>query len=129
MSDFDLSGCRVLIVEDEHFLADDTARVLGDAGATVIGPVGTLENAKAQAARSGFDVALIDIKLNNELAYPVADMLRDEGVPFAFVTGYGEASIPARFVGVAHCEKPYGRAELLSLVTRLRLEAAAPVRA
>src|SRR3712207_157022 len=41
----ELTGCRVLLVEDEYFLADDLCRALERCGAEVIGPVPTLDRA------------------------------------------------------------------------------------
>ena len=38
----DLTGARVLLVEDEYYIADDLRRTLHAAGATVIGPAPTL---------------------------------------------------------------------------------------
>lgn len=114
-----LSGCRVLIVEDEFFLADDAALELSAAGATIVGPVGRLEEARAQVEADGFDVALIDIKLGEEMAYPLADMLAAQGIPFAFVTGYEQSFIPDRFAGVPYVVKPVTNGALLELIEAL----------
>lgn len=115
-----LSGCRVLIVEDEYFLADDAAQALRDAGAEIVGPVPGLEEAMEQVEADGFDVALLDIKLDDEAVYPVADMLSERGIPFAFVTGYDQSHIPQRFRDVPYQVKPHGAVELVPLLERLR---------
>jgi DNA-binding response OmpR family regulator len=63
-----LSGCRVLIVEDEYFLADDLKKRLESCGAKVVGPIAELGAAQAQISRDGFDVAAIDVDLRGEFA-------------------------------------------------------------
>lgn len=119
METTDLSGCRVLIVEDEFFLADDAARDLSEAGAAIIGPVARLEEARSQVEADGFDVAVIDIKLGEEMAYPVAHMLQDRHIPFVFITGYDLSNIPMSFQGVPRLEKPVGKKALLSVLRTL----------
>jgi hypothetical protein len=47
--------------------------------------------------RNGFDVAIIDVNLQDELAYPIADELMRQRIPLMFATGYGADIIPARF--------------------------------
>ena len=58
-----LAGCRILIAEDEWFLASDLQTVLKSVGADVVALVGDLDDAQAQVARGGFDVGIIDINL------------------------------------------------------------------
>jgi DNA-binding NtrC family response regulator len=53
-----LTGCRVLIIEDEYYIATELKGILTDHGATVIGPVAELSEAMAQVRREGFDVAM-----------------------------------------------------------------------
>jgi DNA-binding response OmpR family regulator len=83
-----LQGCRVLIVEDEYFLADDLARAFRAHGAEVIGPTAERSEAKSRLDYDGFDVAVIDIMLRDEAAYPIADELVSQGIPFGFATGF-----------------------------------------
>jgi DNA-binding NtrC family response regulator len=100
-----MKGCRVLIIEDEYFLADDLAKALRLVGCKVIGPVPELSDAMSIETDS-FDLAVIDINLRECLAYPIADELKRLGKPFIFVTGYGAGAIPHRFRDVRRFEKP-----------------------
>ena len=100
-----LQGCRVLVVEDEYFLADDLRSELEAHGASVIGPVGNLPDALAEVERDGFDVAIIDINLHDEPAFVLADKLVRQNIPFFFTTGYGQDAIPSRFDNVVRWEK------------------------
>jgi CheY-like chemotaxis protein len=106
-NDRHVRGCRVLVVEDEYFIADDLKSVLEARGAYVVGPVGDLAEAIACVERNGFDVAILDINLRDEEAYVVADELVRQKIPFIFATGYAADAIPARFKNVIRLEKPY----------------------
>lgn len=101
-----LDRCRVLVVEDEYFLADDLRKGLESRGAKVVGPIAELGAAQAQVSRHGFDVAAIDINLGGELAWTLADELIRENIPFGFFTGYGAEAVPQRFRHVIRWEKP-----------------------
>jgi DNA-binding response OmpR family regulator len=98
---------RILIVEDEFYLADDLSRSLRGEGAEVIGPVGTLAEAEALVDGQAFDCAILDMNLRGQMAFPIADRLRDAGVPFLIATGYNSASLPERFDGLPRIEKPF----------------------
>jgi len=107
-----LNGCRVLVVEDEYILADDLKMELEVHGAKVVGPIGNLGAAQAQVSRDHFDVAVIDVKLGNKLAWSIADELMQGNIPFAFVTGYGADAIPERFQHIMRWEKPCDMSKL-----------------
>ena len=102
-----MAGCRVLVVEDEYFIADDLAKALERHGAEVLGPMPRLGDAMAcvEGPRPP-DLAVLDISLNGENTYPVAAALRRRGIPFVFVTGYDRDSLQSEFRDVACWEKP-----------------------
>lgn len=87
-----LQGLRVLVVEDEALIAEDTAQILVGLGCTVLGPVATPEAALVligqEAARP--DVALLDVNLAGRSSFPVADALAAQGVPVVFMSGYSD---------------------------------------
>lgn len=102
-----LKGKRILLVEDEYFIAQDMARAMAEAGAVVVGPAATVAEALRLIAASGaLDAAVLDINLQGEMVFPVADALTTRGVPFVFATGYDRESIPERFSRRIRCEKP-----------------------
>jgi DNA-binding response OmpR family regulator len=69
-------GKRVLIVEDEYMIARDLALALEDAGAEVVGPAGTIQDAlELIEDNDGIDGAVLDVNLHGERIYPVADLL------------------------------------------------------
>src|SRR3712207_954447 len=90
-----LAGRRVLVVEDEYFIADDIARALRKLGAEVVGPLASRDEAlDAFSSGQSIDAAVLDINLRGDAVYPVADALRGRKVPFVFATGYDPATIP-----------------------------------
>src|SRR5262245_46833240 len=102
----DLSGHRVMVVEDEYLIASYTARALRDAGAEVIGPCPSEWDARVELEVQRPHAAIVDINLGNGPSFEVAAALTDEGIPFVFVTGYDQESIPGKFEKVERLQKP-----------------------
>jgi DNA-binding response OmpR family regulator len=101
-----LTGTRVLVVEDEYYIAAELKRALAEVGAMVIGPVGKLEQGLELAAGQ-LDAALLDVNLHGESSFGVAELLERRGVPYMFLTGYDSWAIPPRYEGTARLTKPY----------------------
>jgi DNA-binding response OmpR family regulator len=114
-----LSGCRVLLVEDEYLIGEDIKRALERVDIEVIGPVPTLDEALARLAATEVDVAVVDIKLHGEMAYPLADQLAARQIPFIFATGYREDYIPDRYRHVPRWHKPFDVDEFAERVLEL----------
>lgn len=115
-----LSGRRVLIVEDQYFIADDIRRMLGDAGAIVIGPAANEKDALSKLDSGEPDFALLDINLGDGPIYSIASELRRRGTPFAFVTGYSLFNIPEEFRAAPYIQKPFHSDEILGIFERMR---------
>lgn len=113
---------HVLVIEDEMMVAMGLEMVLEDAGYEVIGPFGRLEQA-IEAARNGqMDVALLDVNVRGDEVFPVADILAARGVPFAFLTGYGRETLPARFGDSRVLSKPFQARQLVAAVRAMAAE-------
>ena len=119
MSERAPAKCRVLIVEDEWFLANDLEAALRSLGAEVTAIVGDIGDARVQLADGRFDVAIIDINLRGCNAFGLADELQRQGIPFVFATGYSAELIPARFANVSRFEKPFDPHVLARYVLQL----------
>ena len=112
-----MSRRRLLVVEDEYLLAEDLRRGLEAAGATVIGPAGTLARAIAMAdSFADIDGAVLDVNLAGQAVYPLAEKLRLRAVPFVFVTGYETSAIPKCFATVPVLDKPVDMNVLISML-------------
>lgn len=102
-----LTGRRILLVEDDYFIAADLKGGFEEGGARILGPVPSVDEALALIASTAeIDAAVLDINLQDELVYPVADALRARGVPFLFATGYDPVAVPSLHGAVALCQKP-----------------------
>lgn len=71
-----MAGQRVLLVEDEHFIVDDLVHTFEASGAEVVGPVASVIGALDLIVETErLDAAVLDVNLQGEMAYPVADAL------------------------------------------------------
>lgn len=108
MLEGNLSGLRVLVVEDEFFIADDLLQALQELDAEVLGPVQTKGQALTLLSRSDrIDFAILDVNLHGEADFCVADALAARGIPFVMATGYARETLPSRFRDVPYWEKPF----------------------
>jgi DNA-binding NtrC family response regulator len=112
-----LAGRRVLIVEDESLVGILIEEFLYDFGCVPLGPYGNVAEALEAIRSQAFDVAILDIDLNGERSYPIADALAERGVPFLFLSGYGDVGVPVEYADRKVCAKPFtgdGLATLLA---------------
>lgn len=105
----DLRGKRILLVEDEFYIANDVARLLRELGAQVVGPVSTVEAAEKRIDKGDFDCAVLDLNLHGESAIGVVDRISATGRSFIIATGYGSPSVPERLRHAPRIEKPSPR--------------------
>lgn len=118
-AEHDLTGCRVLVVEDEFFIAADVTDALAALGATVIGPFPRCDEAMAALVREAPGFAVLDVNLQGTMVHALADALVARGVPFVFATGYDAAAMPARFRDVPRWEKPFDPTALAAALPAL----------
>jgi CheY-like chemotaxis protein len=115
----DLSGHRVLVVEDEYYLAAEAARALGGAGAEVMGPCPTEESARAALEEQRVDAVVLDINLGSGPTFKLAEMLNGRGIPFVFFTGYNQEVIPKGFAHVERLEKPVEPLQIVRAISKV----------
>ena len=101
------SGKRVLVVEDELMIRMLLEGMLTDLGHTVAAEAGSIEEALKLADEGEFDVAVLDVNLNNEPITPVVEVLIRRGVPFIFASGYGQRGVPEPYRQNPTLQKPF----------------------
>jgi|SRR5687768_14339051 DNA-binding response OmpR family regulator len=110
---------RLLLIEDEALILLNVKSMLSDMGWEVAGTAAKIDAALHLAQTGSFDAAIVDINLDGAMTYPVADILREREIPFAFTTGYGRTAIDHSYSGVPILHKPFSPDQLQAVVSRL----------
>lgn len=114
------AGLRVLVVEDEMMVSMLIEDMLTDLGCTVVGPASRLDEAIELANQNGLDCAVLDVNLGGQPIFPLADLLRERGRPFAFATGYGDAGLRDVDRGSPVLQKPFREGDLARVLGELQ---------
>lgn len=117
-SPFSLAGLAVLVVEDDYYLADDTRRTLVAAGAEVAGPYARVAETLLRLAEGRIDCGVVDVNLGEGPSFATAQALREQRVPFVFLTGYGREVLPEGFGDVELLQKPIEPRTLIDALAR-----------
>lgn len=110
---------RIFVVEDEALVAMLMEDILMDLGHEVSAIASRLHQARDMAQTGAFDLAILDVNLNDQPSYPIAETLRKRGIPFAFATGYGGMGLDPAFTGVPTLAKPYVAEDVRRLIAAL----------
>ncbi|MCQ4633975.1 hypothetical protein GB927_028345 [Shinella sp. CPCC 100929] len=111
---------RILVVEDEIFIAMEIERALTTDGFEVLGPVGSIEDALELLHRDQPDAAVLDVTLRDGKVTPVAVLLRSQGVPFVLASAEGrELTETGFFQGVTNLGKPTNMRLMIGEIQRL----------
>jgi CheY-like chemotaxis protein len=110
---------RILVVEDEMLIGMLLEDMLVDMGYQVTAVVPRLKDALAAVERESFDIAILDVHLHGESAFPVADALITKNIPFVFATGYGERGLPDNYRTRPVLQKPFAKDDLERVLNTL----------
>lgn len=116
MSDSADGKSRILIVEDEPFIALTLEDMLDELGFAHAGTVSQVSEALDMIRREPVDCALLDVNIGSEKIDPVADLLAQRGCPFIFTTGYGRSGIPAGHADRPVLQKPFRMDDLATIL-------------
>lgn len=110
---------RILVVEDEMTIALLVEDMLVELGHNVIGLALRFTQALTLARDAQLDFAVLDVNLNGQESFPVAEVLEARGIPFVFATGYGSAGVDANYRGRGMViKKPFDRKDLQLAIDR-----------
>ncbi len=116
----DLTGKTVLVVEDDYYIASDTAAALRSAGAKVIGPCPSVDAALVRLESETPTHAVLDLNLGGGgPRFEIAYLLKARAVPYVFLTGYDAAAVPADLVDVVRLQKPIPMRNIVEAVAAL----------
>lgn len=114
-----LAGRRILVVEDEVILAWALQDMLAGYGCVVVGPAAGVSDALELIGREAIDAAVLDVNLNREKCYPVADALANKGIPFVFSTAYSAESLEEGYRQHPSVQKPHSAPDLADALAAL----------
>ena len=110
---------RVLIIENNFLIAEMVHDMVRDLGYSVTKTAYRLPSALKEIGKDNFDCALVNIGIDAEKhGIDIADVLKEFGVPFGFITGYTH-SLAERHVDVPLLEKPFSAEQLRDFLDRL----------
>jgi CheY-like chemotaxis protein len=103
----DLSGRRILVIEDSPVVAPFTVDILAELGCEVVGPAPNMALARELVDGSDFDGALLDVHIRGERVFPLCELLSAKGVPFVLTSGYADWTMPEKWDDRPRLQKPY----------------------
>lgn len=109
----------VLVVEDETLVAMLLEDMLLDIGCHSVEVAAHLEDGIQKAKHDEFSFAILDVNLGGSQSFPIADILRQRGIPFFFATGYGIAGVLPPYRDAPILQKPFRFAELEAVIASL----------
>jgi DNA-binding response OmpR family regulator len=107
-----LAGKHLLIVESGDLVADEVRLALEQAGVVIVGPASSVEIGLALLNIIRIDGAILDIRLEGETVFPLAERLQDAGIPFVFALSHVDADIAAKYGGYRLTESLTALAEI-----------------
>lgn len=115
-----LKGAQVLVVEDEYLQALDIAQSLQEAGASVLGPVSTSEQAFQLISSQPCVAGILDFRLGAQDVTGLALELQRRNLPFVIHTGYDPACLPPALQGAWQVfSKPCSMTDLMSALAEM----------
>jgi PAS domain S-box-containing protein len=115
-----LQDKRVLIVEDSPMIALDLAGMLEAAGAKVLGPCATIDEAAAVLERADVDIAFLDASAECPASLTLAKAARKRGVSMLFATMAEDvASLREAFPDAIVLPKPFSETDALQALRTL----------
>jgi CheY-like chemotaxis protein len=111
-----LTGLRVLVVEDEMLVSLLIEDILADHECIVVGPFARVSDGLAAARTLPLDAAILDVNVGGAKVYPVADLLAARGIPFVFLSGYGQNAVPQDRPEWRVCGKPFRERDLIRML-------------
>src|SRR6059058_5583542 len=103
----DLTGRRILLVEDSPVVGPFTVDLLGELGCEVVGPAPNMATARELADEGDYEAALMDVHIRGERVFPLCELLEAKGVPFVLTSGYADWQMPDKWQDRPRLQKPY----------------------
>ena len=97
---------RVLIVEDDPFVALDLEMIVQDAAQADVSVASSIAEARDALGRN-VDFVFLDVDLSDGRSFDIAARLRERHTPFAFVSAAARSETPPALADAPFIAKPY----------------------
>lgn len=114
-----MPNARLLIVEDEYLIRLLLEDMLVELGCSIAAVASNLDDGKKAAQTSEIDLAILDVNIDGQQVFPIADILRDRKLPFIFITGYGARGLPEHYRDLPTLQKPFQMHDLEATLARV----------
>jgi CheY-like chemotaxis protein len=114
-----MPNARLLIVEDEYLIRLLLEDMLIEFGCSIAAVASNLEDGKKAAEASEIDLAILDVNIDGQQVFPIADILRGRKQPFIFITGYGARGLPDHYRDTPTLQKPFQMHDLKATLARV----------
>ena len=118
---------RVLILEDDPFIALDLQGIVEGEGHEVVGVHRSMAEARTRLS-DRIEFAFLDIDVLDGKSFDFASVLKDRKIPFAFVSGSSRGELPAKFRDAHFVAKPYSESAIVRLLPATQARAPASQR-
>jgi CheY-like chemotaxis protein len=108
----ELSNRKVLVVEDEMMIAMLIEDMLDEFGCELVGPATNVPRALDLIGKERVEIAVLDLNLDGQDTYAIADALQQKNVPFIFATGYGSTGLRKEYGNRPVLQKPFQARDL-----------------
>jgi CheY-like chemotaxis protein len=106
---------RILILEDDPFIASDLQSILEDEGHEIVGIYNSIAET-CEHLEDEFDYALLDVDVVGGKSFGVARQLAERHIPFAFVSASQPGDLPQSLRQVAFIPKPFEESAILQSI-------------
>jgi DNA-binding response OmpR family regulator len=93
--------------------------MLVELGCDIAAVASNLDEGKTAAQATEIDLAILDVNIDGQQIFPVADILRSRKVPFIFITGYGARGLPENYRETPTLQKPFQMQDLKATLARV----------
>lgn len=107
-----MAGKHLLIVESGDLVAAEVRLALEQAGVVIVGPASSVEIGLALFDITRVDAAILDIRIEGETVFPLAERLQGAGIPFVFAISHADTDIPAGYGGYRLSQSPAALSEI-----------------
>lgn len=115
----ELSGKKILLVEDSPVVSTFGEEVLEELGCVVVGPAASLFAARELAEGAEIDAAIVDVRIRGDKSFGICDILDGRGVPFVLTSGYADWPVPEKWAEVPQMPKPYKLEDVEAVLLKL----------